>query len=78
MYWQIGELNLVHFIEAAQESVLYPVNLCADVIEKRWEQIMLDVLLDLIVIPGDHFSLLADDENKTALFQALNMALVIS
>ncbi|MCW7546916.1 hypothetical protein OO184_02860 [Photorhabdus sp. APURE] len=34
--------------------------------------------LQLIVIPGNHSSLMEDNENKTALAQALNRALVIS
>ncbi|WP_455710256.1 non-ribosomal peptide synthase/polyketide synthase [Photorhabdus luminescens] len=131
LYRRIDELNFVQFIEAAQELALYPANLRADVIAKRWgqieryaqivadyeppalaitlhqfyavepspaisfmtdekpesvsmepslgwAQIMSDTSLELIAIPGDHFSLLEDDENKTALAQALNRALVIS
>nr|WP_081348047.1 non-ribosomal peptide synthetase [Photorhabdus luminescens] len=131
LYRRIDELNFVQFIEAAQELALYPANLHADVIAKRWgqieryaqivagyeppalaitlhqfyavepspaisfmtdekpesasmepslgwAQIMSDTSLELIAIPGDHFSLLEDDENKTALAQALNRALVIS
>uniref|UniRef100_UPI0036DB9B73 non-ribosomal peptide synthetase n=1 Tax=Photorhabdus sp. RM322S TaxID=3342825 RepID=UPI0036DB9B73 len=43
-----------------------------------WERIMPDTSLKLIAIPGNHFSLLEDNENKAALAQALNMALAIS
>ncbi|TDB44205.1 thioesterase domain-containing protein, partial [Photorhabdus luminescens] len=131
LYQRIDELNLVQFIAAAQELALYPANLCADVIAKRWEQIehyaqivadyeppalaitlhqfyavepfpaisfmtderpesmsiepslgwervMPDTSLELIAIPGNHFSLLEDHENKTALAQALNRVLAIS
>ncbi|MCA6221756.1 non-ribosomal peptide synthetase, partial [Photorhabdus antumapuensis] len=131
LYRRIDELNFVQFIEAAQELALYPANLHADVIAKRWgqieryaqivadyeppalaitlhqfyavepspdisfvtdeesesvniepslgwAQIMSDTSLELIAIPGNHFSLLEDDENKTVLAQALNRALVIS
>ncbi|MCW7549917.1 thioesterase domain-containing protein [Photorhabdus sp. APURE] len=128
LYQRIDELNLVQFIATAQELALYPVNLSADLMAKRWEQmehyeqivrnyeppaltvtlhqfyavepypsisfvadekseplnidsslgwaqIIADTSLKLIAIPGDHFSLLEDDENKIALAQALNMAL---
>ncbi|MCT8343371.1 amino acid adenylation domain-containing protein [Photorhabdus kleinii] len=128
LYQRIDELNLVQFIAAAQELALYPVNLSADLIAKRWEQIehyeqivrdykpqviavtlhqfyatesyssisfvtdeepeslnidpslgwaqiIADTSLKLIAIPGDHFSLLENNENKTVLAQALNMAL---
>ncbi|MCC8384725.1 amino acid adenylation domain-containing protein [Photorhabdus laumondii subsp. laumondii] len=131
LYQRIDELNLVQFIAAAQELALYPVNLSADLMAKRWEQIehydqivrdyeppalavtlhqfyaiepyppisfvadegseplnidpslgweqiIADTSLKLIAIPGDHFSLLEDNENKIALSQALNMALAIS
>ncbi|WP_118987820.1 non-ribosomal peptide synthetase [Photorhabdus sp. CRCIA-P01] len=131
LYQRIDELNLVRFITAAQELALYPVNLSADLMAKRWEQmehyeqivrnyeppalsvtlhqfyavepspsisfmtdekseplnidpslgwaqIIADTSLKLIAIPGDHFSLLENDENKMALAQALNMALAIS
>ncbi|QXF34496.1 non-ribosomal peptide synthetase [Photorhabdus luminescens] len=131
LYRQIDELNLVQFIAAAQELALYPANLCADVIAKRWEQIaryaqivanyepstlaitlhqfyavdpspaisfvtdekpksisiepslgweriMPNTSLELIAMPGNHFSLLEDNENKTVLAQALNRVLAIS
>uniref|UniRef100_UPI0036D813DB non-ribosomal peptide synthetase n=1 Tax=Photorhabdus sp. RM323S TaxID=3342828 RepID=UPI0036D813DB len=39
LYQSVEALNLVQFIEAAQELALYPANLCADVVAKRWEQI---------------------------------------
>nr|WP_255705659.1 non-ribosomal peptide synthase/polyketide synthase [Xenorhabdus sp. PB61.4] len=39
LYRSVEELNLVQFIEFAQELALYPANLHADVIAKRWEQI---------------------------------------
>nr|WP_324251528.1 non-ribosomal peptide synthase/polyketide synthase [Photorhabdus thracensis] len=131
LFRQIDELNLVQFIEAAQELALYPANLRADLIAKRWEQIenyaqmvrdydpqalavtlhqfyamepspsisfmadeeterlniepslgweqiIPDTLLQLIAIPGNHFSVLEDNEHKTALAQALNRALAIS
>ncbi|WP_207631941.1 hypothetical protein [Photorhabdus sp. RW14-46] len=39
---------------------------------------MPDTSLELIAIPGNHFSLLEDNENKTALAQALNRVLAIS
>ncbi|MCT8343393.1 non-ribosomal peptide synthase/polyketide synthase [Photorhabdus kleinii] len=130
LYQRIDELNLAQFIEAAQELALYPANLSADLMAKRWEQIehyeqivrdyeppvlavtlhqfyametyssisfvtdkkleslnidpslgwaqiISDTSLKLIAIPGDHFSLLENDENKIALVHALNMALVI-
>ncbi|NDL00647.1 non-ribosomal peptide synthetase [Photorhabdus bodei] len=131
LYRRIDELNLVRFIEAAQELALYPVNLRADVIAKRWERIerytqivadyeppalaitlhqfyavepspavsfvtdeksesvniepslgwervMPDTSLRLIATPGNHFSLLEDNENKIALAQILNRALAIN
>nr|WP_324251607.1 thioesterase domain-containing protein [Photorhabdus bodei] len=133
LYRRIDELNFVQFIAVAQELALYPANLSADVIAKRWgqiaryaqivvdyeppalaitlhqfhavepspaislsfmtdeqpesasiepslgwAQIMPDASLELIAIPGNHFSLLEDDENKTALAQAVNRMLAIS
>ncbi|OCQ51248.1 Tyrocidine synthase 3 [Photorhabdus australis subsp. thailandensis] len=128
LYQRMDELNLVQFIEEAQQLALYPANLRADVIAKRWEQIehytqivrdyqpqalaitlhqfyamepspeicfvtdekpepaniepslgweqvMPDTLLQLIAMPGNHFSLLEDNENRVVLAQALNMAL---
>ncbi|OHV53272.1 non-ribosomal peptide synthetase [Photorhabdus temperata] len=131
LYRRIDELNLVQLIEAAQKLALYPANLRADLIAKRWEQIanyaqivreykpqilaitlhqfyamepspaisfmtdeepellniepslgweqiIPDALLQLIGIPGNHFSVLEDNEHKTALAQALNRALAIS
>ncbi|NDK93069.1 amino acid adenylation domain-containing protein, partial [Photorhabdus laumondii subsp. laumondii] len=39
LYRRIDELNLVQFIETAQKLALYPANLRADLIAKRWEQI---------------------------------------
>ncbi|TDB45481.1 thioesterase domain-containing protein, partial [Photorhabdus khanii] len=39
LYRRIDALNLVQFIEAAQKLALYPANLRADLIAKRWEQI---------------------------------------
>ncbi|WP_387468079.1 hypothetical protein [Photorhabdus sp. RM323S] len=38
---------------------------------------MPDFSLRLIVIPGNHFSLLEENENKAALAQVLNRALAI-
>ncbi len=52
-----------------------PLNISPSLV---WAQIISDTSLKLIAIPGDHFSLLEDDENKIALVQALDMALVIS
>uniref|UniRef100_UPI0036D7ADF7 thioesterase domain-containing protein n=1 Tax=Photorhabdus sp. RM323S TaxID=3342828 RepID=UPI0036D7ADF7 len=129
LYQRINELNLVQFIEAAQELALYPVNLRADLIAKRWEQIecyaqivgnyepqglavtlhqfyaiepsssfiadeepeslniepslgwaqiISDTSLKLIAIPGNHFSLLEENENKAALAQAMNRVLAIN
>uniref|UniRef100_UPI001BD6B553 thioesterase domain-containing protein n=1 Tax=Photorhabdus heterorhabditis TaxID=880156 RepID=UPI001BD6B553 len=128
LYQRLDELNLVQFIEAAQQLALYPANLSAGVIAKRWqqiehytqivgdyqpqalaitlhqlyamepssstsfatdekpeplniepslgwEQVMPDTLLRLIAVPGNHFSLLEDNENRIGLAQALNMAL---
>ncbi|WP_118987562.1 non-ribosomal peptide synthetase [Photorhabdus sp. CRCIA-P01] len=43
-----------------------------------WERVMPDTSLKLIAIPGNHFSLLEDNENKTALAQVLNRALTIN
>ncbi|WP_387465803.1 amino acid adenylation domain-containing protein [Photorhabdus sp. RM323S] len=130
LYRRIDELNLVQFIEAAQELALYPANLSPDLIAKRWEQIaryaqivreyepqalavtlhqfyavepspaiafitdekpeslniepslgwtqiISDSSLQLIAVPGNHFSLLEDNENKTVLAQALNRALTM-
>ncbi|KOY60399.1 gramicidin biosynthesis protein, partial [Photorhabdus heterorhabditis] len=130
LYQRLDELNLVQFIEAAQQLALYPANLSAGVIAKRWqqiehytqivgdyqpqalaitlhqlyalepssstsfatdekpeplniepslgwEQVMPDTLLRLIAVPGNHFSLLEDNENRIGLAQALNMALSI-
>ncbi|EQB98714.1 hypothetical protein LGZ99_19105 [Photorhabdus temperata] len=42
-----------------------------------WVQIMPDSSLRLIVIPGNHFSLLAHNENKTVLAQALDRELAM-
>ncbi|EQB98024.1 hypothetical protein B738_27452 [Photorhabdus temperata subsp. temperata M1021] len=39
LHRRIDELNLVQFIEAAQELALYPANLRADLIAKSWEQL---------------------------------------
>ncbi len=39
LYQQIDELDLVQFIEMAQKLALYPANLRADLIARRWEQI---------------------------------------
>nr|WP_281422355.1 non-ribosomal peptide synthetase [Photorhabdus caribbeanensis] len=39
LYRRIDELNLVQFIETAQKLALYPANLRADLIARRWEQI---------------------------------------
>nr|WP_282183129.1 non-ribosomal peptide synthetase [Photorhabdus hindustanensis] len=131
LYRQIDELNLVQFIAAAQELALYPANLRADLMAKRWEQIeryaqivanyepptlaitlhqfyavdpspaisfvtdekpesiniesslgwervVPNTSLELIAMPGNHFSLLEDNENKTVLAQALNRVLAIS
>ncbi|WP_181573576.1 hypothetical protein [Photorhabdus laumondii] len=39
---------------------------------------MPNTYLELIAIPGNHFSLLEDNENKTALAQALNRVLAMS
>ncbi|WP_319930494.1 non-ribosomal peptide synthase/polyketide synthase [Xenorhabdus santafensis] len=39
LHQRIDELSMVQFIEAAQELALYPANLRADVVAKRWEQI---------------------------------------
>ncbi|WP_434524334.1 amino acid adenylation domain-containing protein [Photorhabdus asymbiotica] len=130
LYQRIDELNLVQFIEAAQQLALYPANLRTEVIAKRWEQIedytqivrdyqpqafelplhqfyalepypatsfvtdekpeavtiepslgweqvMPEASLRLIAVPGNHFSLLEESENRIALAQALNMALAI-
>ncbi|MGV8002878.1 non-ribosomal peptide synthase/polyketide synthase [Photorhabdus temperata subsp. temperata] len=131
LYRRIDELNLVQLIKAAQKLALYPANLRADLIAKRWEQIeryaqmvrdyapqtlavvlhqfyamepspsipfitdkepepssiepslgwkqiIPDTSLQLIAIPGNHFSLLEDNEHKTVLIQALNRALAIN
>nr|WP_240492598.1 non-ribosomal peptide synthetase [Photorhabdus namnaonensis] len=39
LYRLIDELDLVQFIETAQKLALYPANLHADLVAKRWEQI---------------------------------------
>ncbi|PHM49273.1 non-ribosomal peptide synthetase [Xenorhabdus miraniensis] len=40
-----------------------------------WEQVVPDSLLQLTSVPGDHFSLMEDSENKTILAKTLSMAL---
>nr|WP_319925023.1 non-ribosomal peptide synthetase [Xenorhabdus sp. Reich] len=131
LYQQIDVLNLVQFIEAAQELALYPANPCADVIAKRWEQIVRygqivadyeppalaitlhqfyatepvpgtsfvsdeksesasidpslgwteiipETSLQLIAIPGNHVSLMEDNEHRIVLAEALNNLLTTS
>ncbi|MBD2786221.1 amino acid adenylation domain-containing protein [Xenorhabdus sp. DI] len=128
LHQKMDELNLVQFIAAAQELELYPSNLPADLIARRWEQMgnyvqmvkdyepkalaitlhqfyamksypqipfVTDVVLQSITmepslgweqvvpgsslqltpVPGDHFSLMEDGENKTILAKTLSMAL---
>ncbi|CDH24832.1 non-ribosomal peptide synthetase [Xenorhabdus bovienii] len=131
LYQRIDVLNLIQFIQTAQELGLYPVNLSAEIAAKRWEQIArytqlavvyeaaaLDITLyqfyaqdtysalssitdimderpepvhreqslgwariipeaslQLIGIPGNHFSLLENAENKVFLAQAINTVL---
>ncbi len=43
-----------------------------------WVQVMPDLSLRLIAVPGNHFSLLEDNENRISLAQAINRALAIS
>ncbi|KOY63119.1 hypothetical protein AM629_05190 [Photorhabdus heterorhabditis] len=43
-----------------------------------WEQIMPDSSLQLTSIPGDHFSLMEDSENKTILAKTLSRALAVN
>ncbi|MCA6219089.1 non-ribosomal peptide synthetase, partial [Photorhabdus antumapuensis] len=43
-----------------------------------WAQIVPDSLLRLVPISGNHFSLLEDNQDKTMLIRALNMALTVS
>ncbi|NRN29776.1 non-ribosomal peptide synthetase, partial [Photorhabdus heterorhabditis] len=43
-----------------------------------WARVVPDALLHLIAIPGNHFSLLEDNENKVILVKALNMTLAIN
>ncbi|WP_242685666.1 non-ribosomal peptide synthetase [Photorhabdus sp. RW14-46] len=129
LYQRIEELNLVQFIEAAQDIALYSANLRADVVAKCWDQIahyaqivadyeptaltiplhqfyavepspiisfmmnetpepvslepslgwvkiMPDVLLQLIAVSGNHFSLLEDNGHKITLAEALNSMLL--
>ncbi|KER01778.1 non-ribosomal peptide synthetase [Photorhabdus temperata] len=131
LYRRIDELNLVQFIEVAQELALYPANLRPELVAKSWEQIecyaqivgdyepqvltvtlhqfyamerppaspfvtdekpkpltidpslgwaqmIPDSSLRLIAVPGNHFSLLEDNENRISLAQAINRALAIS
>ncbi|WP_323858356.1 non-ribosomal peptide synthetase [Xenorhabdus doucetiae] len=59
LYQSIEVLNLVQFIELAQELALYPANLRADVIAKRWEQIT-------------HYAQIVKDYEPTALTIALH------
>uniref|UniRef100_UPI0036DF44C7 non-ribosomal peptide synthetase n=1 Tax=Photorhabdus sp. RM322S TaxID=3342825 RepID=UPI0036DF44C7 len=40
LYRSVEELNLIQFIELSQKLALYPASLCADIIAKRWEQIV--------------------------------------
>ncbi|WP_274533284.1 non-ribosomal peptide synthetase [Photorhabdus temperata] len=42
-----------------------------------WKQIIPDTSLQLIAIPGNHFSMLEDNKHKTALAQVLNIALAM-
>ncbi|TDB56913.1 non-ribosomal peptide synthetase [Photorhabdus khanii] len=130
LYRRIDQLNLVQFIEAAQELALYPASLRPDLVAKRWEQgeqyiqivkeyepqalavtlhqfyamepsppnpfvaneepkplttdpslgwgrIMPDALLQLIAVPGNHESLMENNEHRIALAQALNRALAM-
>ncbi|NHB62062.1 non-ribosomal peptide synthetase [Photorhabdus sp. RW14-46] len=43
-----------------------------------WEQIVPDSSLQLTSVPGDHFSLMEDSENKTILAKTLSMALAMN
>ncbi|PQQ25032.1 non-ribosomal peptide synthetase [Photorhabdus hindustanensis] len=43
-----------------------------------WEQIVPDSSLQLTSVPGDHFSLMEDSENKTVLAKTLSMALAMN
>ncbi|MCW7550116.1 amino acid adenylation domain-containing protein [Photorhabdus sp. APURE] len=43
-----------------------------------WEQIIPDSALQLTSVPGDHFSLMEDSENKTVLARTLSMALAMN
>ncbi|KMW72304.1 hypothetical protein TI10_15140 [Photorhabdus luminescens subsp. luminescens] len=43
-----------------------------------WEQIIPDSALQLTSVPGDHFSLMEDSENKTVLAKTLSMALAMN
>ncbi|KLU16148.1 hypothetical protein AFK69_19165 [Xenorhabdus sp. GDc328] len=43
-----------------------------------WKQVMPDSLLQLTSVPGDHFSLMEDSENKTILAKTLSQALAMN
>ncbi|WP_448511791.1 amino acid adenylation domain-containing protein [Photorhabdus laumondii] len=43
-----------------------------------WEQVVPDSSLQLTSVPGDHFSLMEDSENKTILAKTLSMALAMN
>ncbi|MBC8954221.1 non-ribosomal peptide synthetase [Xenorhabdus sp. PB62.4] len=43
-----------------------------------WKQVVPDSLLRLTSVPGDHFSLMEDSENKTILAKTLSMALAMN
>ncbi|AWK41012.1 hypothetical protein A4R40_05510 [Photorhabdus laumondii subsp. laumondii] len=43
-----------------------------------WERIMPDTLLQLIAIPGNHSSMMGENENKITLAEAMNRTLLTS
>ncbi|WP_445497289.1 amino acid adenylation domain-containing protein [Photorhabdus sp. SF281] len=59
LYRRIDELNLVQFIEAAQELALYPASLRPDLVAKRWEQ-------------GEHYIQIVEEYEPQALAVTLH------
>ncbi|SCZ71251.1 hypothetical protein SAMN02982990_03684 [Photorhabdus luminescens] len=75
MLHQFYEMEPYPSISFVTDEKSEPLNISPSLV---WAQIISDTSLKLIAIPGDHFSLLENDENKIVLVQALDMALVIS
>uniref|UniRef100_UPI001300A031 thioesterase domain-containing protein n=1 Tax=Photorhabdus sp. CRCIA-P01 TaxID=2019570 RepID=UPI001300A031 len=62
-------------IPVVMDAELSPLNVEPSL---GWSLIVSDSLLRLVPISGNHFSLLEDNQDKTVLIRALNMALMVS